>query len=136
MAYLVDSNILIRLLNPSDPLHAGVRHAVGMLRDRGEELCYTSQNLGEFWDVCTRPSTALGGYGLTIAQTDRKARWIERLFTFLPDSAAVHHEWRRLLVTHSVSGVQVHDARLAAAMLVHGIPEVLTLNPDDFRRYP
>jgi len=26
----------------------------------------------------------------------------------LPDSLAVHEEWRTLLVTHGVSGVQVH----------------------------
>lgn len=45
-------------------------------------------------------------------------------------------EWRRLVVAHSVSGVQVHDARLAAAMLVHRIPYLLTLNARDFARYP
>ena len=32
-------------------------------------------------------------------------------------------------------GVQVHDARLVAAMLVHGIPNLLTLNVTDFARY-
>jgi predicted nucleic acid-binding protein len=53
----------------------------------------------------------------------------------LPDSEAIYHEWRRLVVTHSVSGVKVHDARLAAAMKVHGIEHLLTLNPDDFTRY-
>ncbi len=31
--------------------------------------------------------------------------------------------------------VKVHDARLAAAMKVHGIMHVLTLNTDDFARY-
>ena len=44
-------------------------------------------------------------------------------------------EWRRLVVTHSVAGVQVHDARLVAAMLVHGIPRLLTLNDRDFSRF-
>jgi len=29
----------------------------------------------------------------------------------------------------------VHDARLAAAMLVHGIGHILTLNVADFSRY-
>jgi hypothetical protein len=31
--------------------------------------------------------------------------------------------------------VQVHDARLVAAMLAHGVPQILTLNPRDFQRY-
>ena len=39
-------------------------------------------------------------------------------------------------VSHNVSGVQVHDARLAAAMRVHGIQRVLTFNARDFARYP
>ena len=51
-------------------------------------------------------------------------------------SLAVHQEWRRLLVTHNVSGVQVHDARLVAAMRVHAVKRVLTFNEKDFARYP
>ena len=43
--------------------------------------------------------------------------------------------WRVLVVRHQVSGVQVHDARLAAAMQVHGITHILTLNQPDFIRY-
>jgi hypothetical protein len=35
-----------------------------------------------------------------------------------------------------VSGVQVHDARLAAVMRVHGLTHILTLNAADFARYP
>jgi hypothetical protein len=35
-----------------------------------------------------------------------------------------------------VSGVQVHDARIAAAMRVHGVTHLLTLNTGDFTRYP
>jgi len=34
-----------------------------------------------------------------------------------------------------VSGVQVHDARLAAAMRVHGVKRILTFNDRDFARY-
>jgi predicted nucleic acid-binding protein len=53
----------------------------------------------------------------------------------LPDSLAVRNEWRRLLVEHGVSGVQVHDARLTAAMRVHGVKRILTFNDRDFARY-
>ncbi len=40
-----------------------------------------------------------------------------------------------MVVQYSVSGVQVHDARLAAAMYAHGISEVLTLNDADSGRF-
>ena len=53
----------------------------------------------------------------------------------LPDSLLVHQEWRRLIVAHEVSGVQVLDARLVAAMRVHRVKRVLTLNQRDFARY-
>ena len=39
----------------------------------------------------------------------------------LPGSKKVHDEWRRLIVAYSVEGVSVHDARLVAAMVVHGV---------------
>lgn len=32
-------------------------------------------------------------------------------------------------------GVNVHDARLVAAMLVHGLTHILTFNISDFARY-
>jgi hypothetical protein len=34
-----------------------------------------------------------------------------------------------------VLGVQVHDARLAAAMYVHSVSHILTLNVTDFERF-
>lgn len=35
----------------------------------------------------------------------------------------------------AVSGVQVHDARLVAAMQAHNITHILTFNTSDFTRY-
>jgi predicted nucleic acid-binding protein len=97
-------------------------------------LCYTSQTLAEFWNASTRPIEK-NGFGLSVAETDLLARVIERDFEFLPDSREVHDRWRSLLVTYDVHGVQVHDARLAASMYVHGVGRLLTLNARDFRRY-
>jgi hypothetical protein len=39
------------------------------------------------------------------------------------------------ILGQEVSGVQVHDARLAAVMRVHGVTHILTFNPGDFARY-
>jgi hypothetical protein len=35
----------------------------------------------------------------------------------------------------AVRGRQVHDTRLVALMQAHGVVELLSLNPGDFRRY-
>jgi hypothetical protein len=37
--------------------------------------------------------------------------------------------------TFSVSGVQVHDARLVAAMKLNSVTHILTFNATDFTRY-
>jgi predicted nucleic acid-binding protein len=132
--FLADTNILLRLAEPSDPDYTSVRTAVETLLARGEYLCYAAQNLVEYWNVCTRPIDR-NGFGLSIAETDARAKLIEARFRFLPDRERVHVEWRRLVVRYSVAGVQVHDARLVASMLVHGIPNLLTLNDLDFARY-
>jgi hypothetical protein len=72
---------------------------------------------------------------LNVAETDRLARVIERDFEFLSDSREVHDRWRSLLVAHSIQGVQVHDARLAASMYVHGVGQLLTINVRDCKRF-
>jgi predicted nucleic acid-binding protein len=133
-ASLLDSNILLRISKSDDPQHAAIRHALRVLVGQGTRLCYTSQTLGEFWNASTRPLDK-NGFGLSVAETDRLARVIERDFEFLPDSREVHDRWRSLLVTHNIQGVQVHDARLAASMYVHGVGQLLTINIRDFRRF-
>ncbi|MBE9167045.1 PIN domain-containing protein [Pleurocapsales cyanobacterium LEGE 06147] len=135
MFFMADTNILLRFISPSDPNHILVRDVIYSLLKKGEGVCYTSQILGEFWNVCTRPTTTRSGFGLSIEETDQRAQVIERYFIFLPDSAAVHTQWRRLVVDYRVSGVKVLDTRLVAAMIVHGLTHVLTFNISDFTRY-
>lgn len=132
--YLIDSNILLRWVQPSDPDYAVVASALEALVRQGAILCYTSQNLAEFWNACTRPVDR-NGYGLSPQETDRRAQVLESRLRLLPDSLSVHEEWRRLIIAHSVSGAQVHDARLVAAMRVHGVKRIVTFNAKDFARY-
>ena len=106
MAYLFDTNVLLRLARKNDPSRQTILDALRKLRAGGEELCYTSLVLAKFWNVCTRPASARGGLSLSMSETERKARLIERHFRFLPDSLATHQEWRRLIVAHSVKGVE------------------------------
>jgi predicted nucleic acid-binding protein len=132
--YLADTNVLLRFADRTHPIHPIVRAAVRKLRTSGHSVRTTSQNFVEFWNVATRP-IEMNGFGLVPATADRLLRLVERLFPLLPDSPAVYTEWRRLVVSFGVSGIQVHDARIAAAMLVHGVTHILTFNTTDFVRY-
>ncbi len=134
MSYCADTNILLRWIEPGTALCDEAQAAVKVLRRQGETVYITPQNLVEFWNGATRPLSA-NGLGLTPAQADAEASALERLFPLLPDTPAIHPEWRRLVVAHSVSGVQVHDARLAAALLTHGVTHLLSFNVRDFQRF-
>jgi predicted nucleic acid-binding protein len=131
---LVDTNILLRITRRSDLQHKIVDLALARLAGQGTTLYYTHQNIAELWNAMTRPVNR-NGLGLSVAETEREVCAIEVGMALLPDNEAVYREWRRIVVKHSVSGVRVHDARLAAAMYVHGVSHVLTLNVADFGRF-
>lgn len=131
---LVDTNILLRITRRADPQHKMVDTALLRLAGQGTALYYTHQNIAELWNAMTRPIER-NGLGLSVVETEREVRAIEAGMNLLPDSEAVYHEWRRIVVNHSVSGVQVYDARLAAAMYVHDVSHILTLNVADFGRF-
>jgi predicted nucleic acid-binding protein len=133
-AYLLDTNILLRLSLPGGPYDARVVSAVERLVAEEATLFYTLQNAAEFWNVCTRPRER-NGLGLTLPETDRRLQLIEEQFLFLPETEATYAQWRRIVMECGVSGVQVHDARLAAVMNVNNVSHLLTLNPQDFKRF-
>jgi predicted nucleic acid-binding protein len=131
---LVDTNILLRISRRSDPQHKIIDAALAKLALAGTALYYTHQNIAELWNVMTRPA-ARNGFGLTAAEAESEVRVIEAGMNFLAENEAVYREWRKIVVQHSVSGVQVHDARLVAVMRVHAVSHILTLNVADFDRY-
>jgi len=136
MAYLFDTNIFLRLAEKNSPERQTILDALRKLRANNEIICCTPQVIAEFWNVCTRPQSARGGLGLTISQTERKADLIQKYFQMLPDSLAAFNEWRKLVSKYQISGVSVHDAKLVASMLAHGIQTLVTFNVRDFQRFP
>lgn len=131
---LVDTNLLIRTLQPHHPLYPIADGAIATLRSQNRRLYLVPQNLIEFWTVATRP-TEVNGLGLSTAAARTEIERLERFFTVLRETPALYPAWKRLVFEHQVSGKPTYDARLVAAMQVHGIGSILTFNPSDFRRY-
>lgn len=134
MIHVPETNVLLRFAYRPDPQHAVVTSATRKLKNGGDEIYILPQNCVEFWNVFTRAASR-NGFGLTVQQTNHSLRLVERIFPLFSDDARVHQEWRRLVLNFGVSGVQVHDARIVAAMLVHQVTHVLTFNISDFARY-
>ncbi|MEG4629461.1 hypothetical protein QUB56_07525 [Microcoleus sp. AR_TQ3_B6] len=88
----------------------------------------------EFWNLCTRPIQR-NGLGRTATEAEAEINRLKQLFPLLLDTEAIYQEWEQLLIKYKVIGVNVHDARLVDAMLVHGLTHILTFNITDFARY-
>lgn len=136
MNILVDANVLLRSAEPAHAMHASAEAAVLALEARGDILCVVPQVIYEYWVVATRPAVAKNGLGRTPAEADAEVADILTAFPLLDDSPGVFPEWRSLVRTHAVSGKPAHDARLVAAMRVHGLTHLLTFNVADFQRFP
>jgi predicted nucleic acid-binding protein len=134
MKILVDTNILLRAIQPNNPTSHIAIQAVKNLLAANEDVCVFNQSLIEFWNAATRDISG-NGLGFSPAQADAELKRIESMLIILPDHPDIYAEWRKLVVMHSVSGKQVHDTRLAAAMNVFGISQLLTFNAKDFKRF-
>jgi len=134
MSVLVDTNVLLRRTQLNHEQHAVAMESVARLLAANEPVCFTPQNISEFWNVVTRPVES-NGLGFPVTLVVGEVEKIERVLTLLSDSPDTYTEWKRLVVTHSMHGVKVHDARLVAAMNVHKVRRILTFNVDDFIRY-
>lgn len=119
-----------------NPLRSGLHGAQGSgsPSEAGDGVCIVPQNLYESWSLATRP-IASNGLAVTAEQANRVLTRIEQILVIVRDAPAIYDEWRRLVCSDATSGKAAHDARLVAAMDVHGIDYMLTFNTDDFKRY-
>ena len=134
MRVLVDTNISLRIAQPTHPLCAQATQAVSKLIRQKDAVFFCSQNIAEFWNVATRPAD-LNGLGLSHEEVLQEVSSIERLLPLLPDIPAIYPAWKEIVADNKVQGVKVYDARLVAIMTVHAVESVLTFNTADFKRY-
>jgi predicted nucleic acid-binding protein len=131
---LIDTNVLLRTLQVQHPQYEIAARAFETLPARGYDLHLVPQNLAELWVVATRP-VSQNGLGLPTADAATELMRLKSMFPLLPDTPAIYPVWESLVVQYRVSGKPAHDARLVAAMLVHGLTTVLTFDRTGFSRY-
>ena len=131
---LLDTSILLRTLQVRHPQYETVARALERLPTRGRDLHIVPQNLVELWVVATRP-VEQNGLGLVPMAAAMEVARIRSMFLLLPDTPAIYPAWERLVIQYQVSGKSAHDARLVAALRVHGLTSILTFDKSGFTRY-
>lgn len=119
MAVLVDSCVLIRQFDVESPDRSVALSCLERLINERQEIVIVPQIIVEFWSVVTRPLN-VNGLGWNPNRADAAVRGIPSVIKLLPETSGIFEEWRNLVVRLAISGKNVHDARLVAAMNVHG----------------
>jgi len=130
----MDTNVLLRTVNPHDARHPVVDQAITTLLAQGDEIYLTPQVLVEFWGVATRP-ISVNGFGWQPAFVAGEVQRLLSQFPLLEDNPSIFPHWVQIVSLRGVQGKQVHDARLIAVMQVYNIQHLLTFNGNDFRGY-
>lgn len=124
MTCLIDTNILTRWIDSNHVLHRLAVDSVARLKQQNDVLVLVPQCCYEFWVVVTRPKST-NRLGLSASDAAAKIDQLTRLFPLLEDVPAILSVWNDLVRRHSVTGKNTHDARLVAAMNVHGVERIL-----------
>jgi predicted nucleic acid-binding protein len=130
--YLLDTNVVVRLMEPAAPEHTIVRNAVHRLLEAGDTLVLAPQVLTELWVIATRP-VEVNGFGWSPAATSAVIARLRGQFPLVEEGPATFERWLALVEAAEIRGKRAHDAHLAAVMLSQGISQILTLNPVDFQ---
>ncbi len=133
--YFLDTNIVLRFCNTLDERHPLVKSAVARLLREGHDCVFTAQILAEFWVVSTRPPEA-NGLGFSTSQVREFINPLFSTFRLLEETSQTFQIWLELVTDQDIKGKRAHDARIAAAMLTHGVTHLLTFNTQDFTQVP
>jgi predicted nucleic acid-binding protein len=132
--YLLDTNILLRLIEKTSPQHPMVLQALTQIATKNDSSFIVMQSITELWAVATRPIAA-NGLGYTTARVRTEVDGLLQRFDLLPENELIFEVWLELVTVNNVQGKPTHDARLVAAMMTHGIENILTINTADFKRF-
>jgi toxin-antitoxin system PIN domain toxin len=131
----VDSNLLVYAHREDSPWHEAAYACLAGLAEGREAWAIPWPCLHEFLAIATHPRIYDPPTPLAKA-IDQIDAWLESPTVVLLAEAEDH--WRHLsslLRAGRVSGPRVHDARVAASCLQHGVRELWTVDRD-FSRFP
>lgn len=131
----VDSNILVYAHREDSEWHAAALAKLVELAEGRGAWAIPWPCVHEFLAIVTHPRIYSPPTPLAAA-IDQVDAWIESPSLVLLTESAVHWQTlREALQNGKISGPQVHDARVAALCLQHGVKELWSADRD-FGRFP
>jgi toxin-antitoxin system PIN domain toxin len=131
----IDTNLLVYAHRADSPFHDAAVAAVTALAEGSRLWAIPWPCVHEFLAVVTHPRIYKPPTPLeqALAQVDA---WLESPTLRLLGEAETHWDaLRSLVVAGQVAGPQIHDARIAALCLAHGV-DLLWSADRDFSRFP
>ncbi|MBM3306065.1 MAG: type II toxin-antitoxin system VapC family toxin [Candidatus Aminicenantes bacterium] len=131
----VDSNLLVYAHREDCPLHAAALECVTGLAEGRAGWGLPWPCLHEFLAVATHPRIYAPPTPLELAVAQIDA-WLESpSLVLIGEDPSYWPRLRTLVLEGKILGPKVHDARVAAICLQHGIDELWTIDRD-FSRFP
>jgi len=131
----VDTNVLVHAHRADSALHARAREAVRALAEGQAPWAIPWPCAHEFLAIVTHPRIFEPATPMPRAIAQLRA-WmgssVVQILAELPEHLDVLAE---LLETSKAAGARVHDARIAALCVAHGVTELWTADRD-FSRFP
>lgn len=131
----VDTNILVYAHREESEWHASASARVTVLAEGRAQWALPWPCVHEFIAIVTHPKIFKPPTPLAAA-IDQIDAWLESpSVTLLAESPLHWQQLRGLLRTGRIAGAMVHDARIAALCLQHGVRELWSVDRD-FGRFP
>lgn len=131
----VDTNLLIYAHRVDSPFHRQAHDSIVLLAHSKSSWAIPWPCLHEFFAIVTHPRIYSPPTPVPIAIASIDAWLSAPNLVLLPEA---DHHWvilRQLISNRKVNGPQIHDAKIAAVCISHGIDTLWTADRD-FSRFP
>jgi uncharacterized protein len=131
----VDTNILVYAHRTDSPFHTRARAALESIADGAREWAIPWPCVHEFFAVVTHPRIYKTATPAETAFAQLRALQALANLAFIAESDGHLTQLESLSLAAMVQGGAIHDARIAAICLSHGVSELWS-SDRDFSRFP
>jgi toxin-antitoxin system PIN domain toxin len=131
----VDTNITVYAHREDSPWHDTAYSAVARLAESRAVWTIPWPCIHEFLAIVTHPRIFSPPTPLAAA-IEQVAAWLEApSLILIAETEGYWTQFRRIIEAGRIAGGQIHDARIAALCILHGVRELWTADRD-FTRFP